>query len=113
MAVEDLESEDSVREIAYLFQNPSHQTVMDTVCTKLPLAWKIWGMPYKQMKRNVAEIVNYFALQDIYDCDIQNLSGGQKQMINLAALMAMHPKVLILDEPTAQLDPVGRKNFCR
>lgn len=111
LAVEDLESEDSVREIAYLFQNPSHQTVMDTVWHEIAFGLENMGMPYKQMKRNVAEIVNYFALQDIYDCDIQNLSGGQKQMINLAALMAMHPKVLILDEPTAQLDPVGRKNF--
>ncbi len=110
-SIEDLKPENSVSEIAYLFQNPAHQIVMDTVWHEIAFGLENMGMPYEQMKRNVAEIVNYFDLQDIYDCDIQKLSGGQQQMVNLAALMAMHPKVLILDEPAAQLDPIGRKNF--
>mgnify|MGYP000936977276 FL=1 len=63
------------------------------------------------MKRTVAEIVNYFDLQKIYHKSTDELSGGQKQMVNLAAVMAMHPKVLILDEPTAQLDPTVRNDF--
>ena len=63
------------------------------------------------MKRTVAEIVNYFDLQKIYHKSTDELSGGQKQMVNPAAVMAMHPKVLILDEPTAQLDPTVRNDF--
>lgn len=68
-------------------------------------------MPYEQMKRTVAEIVNYFDLQKIYHEDTEQAISGQKQLVNLAAVMAMHPKVLILDEPTAQLDPAARKDF--
>lgn len=101
----------SVKEIAYLFQNPSAQMVMDTVWHEIAFGLENIGMPYEQMKRTVAEIVNYFDLQKIYHESTDELSGGQKQMVNLAAVMAMHPKVLILDEPTAQLDPAARKDF--
>ena len=75
--------------------------VMDTVWHEIAFGLENLGMPYEQMKRTVAEIVNYFDLQKIYHEDTDKLSGGQKQLVNLAAVMAMHPKVLILDEPTA------------
>ena len=101
----------SVKEVGYLFQNPSAQMVMDTVWHEIAFGLENLGMPYEQMKRTVAEIVNYFDLQKIYHEDTDKLSGGQKQLVNLAAVMAMHPKVLILDEPTAQLDPAARKDF--
>lgn len=110
-SVESLNAEQSVREVGYLFQNPSHQIVMDTVWHEIAFGLENLGMPYEQMKRTVAEIVNYFDLQSVYHRQTEELSGGQKQMVNLAALTAMHPRVLILDEPTAQLDPTGRKNF--
>lgn len=109
--IEQLSSRRSVTEIGYLFQDPSHQMVMDTVWHEIAFGLENIGMPYGQMKRTVAEIVNYFDLQEIYNAPTQELSGGQKQMVNLAAITAMHPKVLVLDEPTAQLDPVSRKNF--
>ena len=101
----------SIKEIAYLFQNPSAQMVMDTVWHEIAFGLENTGMLYEQMKRTVAEIVNYFDLQKIYHKSTDELSGGQKQMVNLAAVMAMHPKVLILDEPTAQLDPTVRNDF--
>lgn len=109
--LEHLDDVRSVKEIAYLFQNPSAQMVMDTVWHEIAFGLENLGMPYEQMKRTVAEIVNYFDLQKIYHENIDELSGGQKQLVNLAAVMAMHPKVLILDEPTAQLDPAARKDF--
>ena len=109
--LEQLDDQRSVKEIAYLFQNPSAQMVMDTVWHEIAFGLENIGMPYEQMKRTVAEIVNYFDLQKIYHKSTDELSGGQKQMVNLAAVMAMHPKVLILDEPTAQLDPAARKDF--
>lgn len=109
--LESLENIRSVKEIGYLFQDPSKQMVMDTVWHEIAFGLENIGMPYEQMKRTVAEIVNYFDLQKIYHENTENLSGGQKQLVNLAAIMAVHPKVLILDEPTAQLDPTARKDF--
>ena len=109
--LEQLDDLRSIKEIAYLFQNPSAQMVMDTVWHEIAFGLENTGMLYEQMKRTVAEIVNYFDLQKIYHKSTDELSGGQKQMVNLAAVMAMHPKVLILDEPTAQLDPTARKDF--
>ncbi|MCI5623338.1 ABC transporter ATP-binding protein [Anaerostipes sp.] len=109
--LEQLKPEESVGEIGYLFQDPSSQMVMDTVWHEIAFGLENLGMHYQQMKRTVAEIVNYFDLQEIYNSRTDELSGGQKQMVNLAALTAMHPRVLVLDEPTAQLDPIGRKNF--
>jgi len=109
--LEQLENLRSVKEIGYLFQDPSAQMVMDTVWHEIAFGLENLGMPYEQMKRTVAEIVNYFDLQKIYHKNTEELSGGQKQLVNLAAVMAMHPKVLILDEPTAQLDPAARKDF--
>ena len=106
--IEQLQDLQSVKEVGYLFQNPSAQMVMDTVWHEIAFGLENLRMPYEQMKRTVAEIVNYFDLQKIYHEDTDKLSGGQKQLVNLAAVMAMHPKVLILDEPTAGLDPAGR-----
>ena len=105
--IEQLKDLQSVKEVGYLFQNPSAQMVMDTVWHEIAFGLENLGMPYEQMKRTVAEIVNYFDLQKIYHEDTDKLSGGQKQLVNLAAVMAMHPKVLILDEPTAALDPIA------
>ena len=102
--IEQLEGLRSVKEVGYLFQNPSAQMVMDTVWHEIAFGLENLGMPYEQMKRTVAEIINYFDLQKIYHEDTDKLSGGQKQLVNLAAVMAMHPKVLILDEPTDHLD---------
>ena len=102
--IEQLKDLQSVKEVGYLFQNPSAQMVMDTVWHEIAFGVENLGMPYEQMKRTVADIVNYFDLQKIYHEDTDKLSGGQKQLVNLAAVMAMHPKVLILDEPTDHLD---------
>ena len=102
--IEQLKDLQSVKEVGYLFQNPSAQMVMDTVWHEIAFGLENLAMPYEQMKRTVAEIVNYFDLQKIYHEDTDKLSGGQKQLVNLAAVMAMHPKVLILDEPTSSLD---------
>ena len=109
--IEQLKDLQSVKEVGYLFQNPSAQMVMDTVWHEIAFGLENLGMPYEQMKRTVAEIVNYFDLQKIYHEDTDQLSGGQKQLVNLAAVMAMHPKVLILDEPINGLDPSGIVEF--
>lgn len=109
--IENLEPKRSAAETGYLFQNPSRQMVMDTVWHEIAFGMENLGTSYGQMKRTVAEIVNYCDLQRIYRMPVHDLSGGEKQIVNLASLMAVHPRVLILDEPVAQLDPVGKRDF--
>lgn len=100
-------------QIGYVFQNPSDQMVMDQVWHELAFGLENQGMELSLMKRRVSEIANYFNLQDILYQSVDTLSGGVKQMVNLASIMAMNPDVIILDEPTAQLDPIHAMNFIK
>lgn len=76
-----------------------------------PLAWRALGCDQKTMRARVAEMACYFGIQDWFHRDVDSLSGGQKQLLNLASVMAMQPEVLILDEPTSQLDPIAASDF--
>lgn len=98
-------------EIGYLFQNPEHQIVTHKVIHELSFGLENMAMPLQQMKRRVSEVVHFFNLQSLLHTDISHLSGGQKQIVNLASLVAMQPKVMLLDEPTAQLDPIACQEF--
>ncbi|WP_041138853.1 ABC transporter ATP-binding protein [Beduini massiliensis] len=98
-------------DIGFVFQDPDDQMVMDKVWHELAFGLENMNMPVDQMKHRVAEIVQYFKLQEIYDCPVDQLSSGQKQIVNLAAAMAMNPKILLLDEPTSRLDPFMAKQF--
>ena len=89
------------------------QIVMDKVWHEIAFGLENQAIPLKQMKRRVGEIVNYFNLQNIINNDTQSLFGGEKQLVNLASVMVMNPSVILLDEATAQLDPVNRDEFIR
>ena len=108
---EEIENDDT--KIGFVFQNPNDQIVMDKVWHEIAFGLENMAIPLKQMKRRVGEIVNYFNLQDIINRDTQSLSGGEKQLVNLASVMVMNPKVILLDEATAQLDPVNRDEFIK
>lgn len=98
-------------EVGFVFQNPDNQIVTDTVRHELAFGLENIGMPTVQIRARVAETALFFGIDEWIDKSVHEISGGEKQLLNLAAVIAMQPKVLILDEPTSQLDPVARKNF--
>ena len=113
MIILDEEIENDDTKIGYVFQNPDNQLVMNTVWHEIAFGLENRGISLKQMKRRVGEIVNYFNLQSIINKETQSLSTGQKQLVALASVMVMNPKVILLDESTVQLDPVNREEFIK
>lgn len=98
-------------EIGYVLQNPESQVVTDKVWHELAFGLESLGFPTDVIRRRVSEMASYFGIQTWFRKDTNELSGGQKQMLNLASIMVMQPKVLILDEPTSQLDPIAAADF--
>ena len=98
-------------EIGYVMQNPENQIVTDKVWHELAFGLENLGYDTMTIRRKVAEMANFFGIQNWFRKSTMELSGGQKQLLNLAAIMAMQPKLLILDEPTSQLDPIAASEF--
>ena len=97
--------------IGFVMQNPEDQIVTDKVWHELAFGLESLGTDPKTMRLRVAEMASYFGIQSWFHKDVATLSGGQKQLLNLASIMAMQPEVLILDEPTSQLDPIAASDF--
>ena len=109
----ELDDRVSAAEIGFVQQNPDNQVVTDKVWHELAFGLESLGFDNKTIKRRVAEMASYFNIQTWFRKDVSQLSGGQKQLMNLASIMAMQPKVLVLDEPTSQLDPIAASEFLR
>lgn len=109
----DLPYETSVREIAYTAQNPDTQQVSDYVKNELAFLPENLGLPSAEIQLKIAETVGFFGISDLYPRKIQTLSGGEKQLVNLAAACVGTPRVLLLDEPFAMLDAVGAERLLR
>ena len=109
--METVSQRDQSAKIGYVMQNPDDQLVTDKVWHELAFGLESLGCDQKTMRARVAEMACYFGIQDWFHRDVANLSGGQKQLLNLASIMAMQPEVLILDEPTSQLDPIAASDF--
>ena len=97
--------------IGFVMQNPDDQIVTDKVWHELAFGLESLGCEQTTMRSRVAEMACYFGIQDWFHRNVAELSGGQKQLLNLASIMAMQPEVLILDEPTSQLDPIAASDF--
>lgn len=109
--IEQVSEQEQSAKIGFVMQNPDDQIVTDKVWHELAFGLESLGTDQKTMRLRVAEMASYFGIQDWFHRDVTTLSGGQKQLLNLASIMAMQPEVLILDEPTSQLDPIAASDF--
>ena len=109
--MQQVSQRDQSAKIGYVMQNPDDQIVTDKVWHELTFGLESLGVDQKTMRTRVSEMACYFGIADWFHRDVANLSGGQKQLLNLASIMAMQPEVLILDEPTSQLDPIAASDF--
>jgi len=97
--------------IGFVQQSPEHQIVTDKVWHELAFGLESLGCDTPTIRSRVAEMASFFGIQTWFYKNVTELSGGQKQLLNLASIMAMQPSVLILDEPTSQLDPIAASDF--
>lgn len=106
-----LDERTAAAEIGFVSQDPESQIVTDTVWHELAFGLESLGYDTQVIRRRVAEMASYFGIGEWFRKKTAELSGGQKQLLNLASVMVMQPKLLLLDEPTAQLDPIAAENF--
>lgn len=99
--------------IGFVMQNPDNQIVTDKVWHELAFGLESLGHKQTEIRTRVSEMASFFGIQNWFYKNVTELSGGQKQLLNLASVMAMQPSVLILDEPTSQLDPIAASEFLK
>lgn len=110
-SIEEWDDRTAASEIGYVMQHPETQIVTDKVWHELAFGLENMGVPTSVIRRKIGEIANYFGIQSWFRKKTTDLSGGQKQLLNLASIMVMQPEILILDEPTSQLDPIAAVQF--
>ncbi len=107
----DYDTKEQAAKIGFVMQNPDNGIVTDKVWHELAFGLESLGMESSEIRTRVSEMASYFGIQTWFHKSVDELSGGQKQMLNLASVMVMQPSVLILDEPVSQLDPIAGSEF--
>lgn len=109
----DIDDREQASKIGFVLQNPDSQIVTDKVWHELAFGVESLGYSTPEIRTKVSEMASFFGIQNWFYKRTNELSGGQKQMLNLASVMVMQPEVLILDEPTSQLDPIAASEFLK
>ena len=109
--LDDLPPHRQAADIGFVLQSPEEQTVTDKVWHELAFGLESLGCDTPSIRRRVAEMASFFGIQDWFHRKVDELSGGQKQLLALASVMVLQPRLLILDEPTSQLDPIAAADF--
>lgn len=107
----ELSDRESAEKIGFVMQDPDSQTVCDKVSAELAFGLESFGVKSGEIQSRVGEMAAFFGIETLYDRDISTLSGGQKQLVALCSVMVTDPDILLLDEPTAQLDPVAAREL--
>lgn len=107
----EISDRESAEKIGFVMQSPDSQTVCDKVSAELAFGLESFGVKSGEIQSRVGEMAAFFGIEPLYDRDISTLSGGQKQLVALCSVMATDPDILLLDEPTAQLDPVAAREL--
>ncbi len=111
--LDTLDNREQTQSIGFVMQSPENQIVTDKVWHELAFGLESLGLSNSEIRTRVSEMASFFGISDWFHKDVASLSGGQKQLLNLASVMVMQPKVLILDEPTSQLDPIAAGEFLK
>ena len=109
--LDELSQREQTEKIGFVQQSPENQIATDKVWHELAFGLESLGYDTPTIRRRVAEMASFFGIQEWFYKPVTELSGGQKQLLNLASVMVLQPKVLILDEPTSQLDPIAASDF--
>ena len=109
--INDLTPKESASSIGFIMQDPDSQIVTDKVYSELAFGLENLGVKRETIRAKVSEFASYFGLEDKFNSSTNTLSGGEKQLLNLASVMVMNPELLILDEPTSMLDPISAMEF--
>ena len=109
--LDELGQREQTEKIGFVQQDPENQIVTDKVWHELAFGLESLGCDTPTIRRRVAEMASFFGIQTWFYKSVTELSGGQKQLLNLASVMVLQPKVLILDEPTSRLDPIAASDF--
>ena len=109
--IDDIPVREQAARIGFVMQSPDSQIVTDKVWHELAFGLESLGVPNAEIRGKVAEMASFFGIQTWFHMETNQLSGGQKQLLNLAAIMVLQPELLILDEPTSQLDPIAATDF--
>lgn len=109
--LEDIDRRIQSEEIGFVGQSPENQIVTDKVWHELAFGLENLGLDTSSIRSRTAETASFFGIQNWFEKNTSELSGGQKQLLNLASVMIMQPKILILDEPASQLDPIAAGEF--
>ena len=110
-SIYDLSDREQAENIGFVMQNPDNQIVTDKVWHELVFGLESLGINSAEIRAKAAEMASFFGIQNWFYENVANLSGGQKQILNLASVMTMNPTLLLLDEPSSQLDPIAAHDF--